>query len=373
MASVVGGSGVGSGSGSTRRGVAPGAWLLVGKVLGDDGFGSWSQVIAGMEWAVEQGADVVNMSLGSSGASDGTDPMSLALNDLSRRSGALFVVAAGNDGEQGPRTVGSPGAADAALTVGAVDRNDSLAPFSSRGPRRGDEAVKPDVTAPGVGIVAARAAGTAMGSPVDEHYVAASGTSMATPHVAGAAALLAQRHPEWTAARLKDALISSAVTVDGQKVTEQGGGRIDARAAVLGAVSATGTLALGPFTSEATNPRAPGSSTPTPPTRTGRLPGQHQLDRCCGRRPGAAPRGDPGGEGHQGHDRHPGRPGHRTGRDPHTPARRTARHPELPDVPGDRGPGADAGNDVLRQRRHWRAASATRMQLARHAARHGWL
>ncbi|MFI1785109.1 S8 family serine peptidase [Streptomyces rubiginosohelvolus] len=205
---------------------------------------------------MEQGADVVNMSLGSSGASDGTDPMSLALNDLSRRTGALFVVAAGNDGEQGPRTVGSPGAADAALTVGAVDRNDSLAPFSSRGPRPGDEAVKPDVTAPGVGIVAARAAGTAMGTPVDEHYVAASGTSMATPHVAGAAALLAQRHPEWTAARLKDSLISSAVTVDGQKVTEQGGGRIDARAAVLGAVSATGTLALGPFTSEATEPEA---------------------------------------------------------------------------------------------------------------------
>ncbi|MGW9460971.1 S8 family serine peptidase [Streptomyces globisporus] len=135
-----------------------------------------------------------------------------------------------------------------------MDRNDSLAPFSSRGPRPGDEAVNPDVTAPGVGIVAARAAGTAMGSPVDEHYVAASGTSMATPHVARAAALLARRHPEWTAARLKDALISSAVTVDGQKVTEQGGGRIDARAAVLGAVSATGTLALGPFTSEATEP-----------------------------------------------------------------------------------------------------------------------
>ncbi|MFD4745513.1 S8 family serine peptidase [Streptomyces rubiginosohelvolus] len=106
VASVVGGSGVGSGS--TRRGVAPGARLLVGKVLGDDGFGSSSQVIAGMEWAVEQGADVVNMSLGSSGAGDGTDPMSLALNDLSRRTGALFVVAAGNDGEQGPRTVGSP-------------------------------------------------------------------------------------------------------------------------------------------------------------------------------------------------------------------------------------------------------------------------
>jgi subtilisin family serine protease len=249
VASVVGGSG--AASGGSRQGVAPAAQLLVGKVLGDDGFGSESQVIAGMEWAADQGAEIVNMSLGSSGATDGTDPMSQALNDLSRRTGTLFVVAAGNEGEQGPRTVGSPGAADAALTVGAVDRDDSLAPFSSRGPRLGDDAVKPDVTAPGVGIVAARAAGSAMGDPVDEHYTGASGTSMATPHVAGAAALLAQRHPDWTGAQLKDALISTAVTVDGQKVTEQGGGRIDVRAAGLGDVTATGTLALGPFTSQA--------------------------------------------------------------------------------------------------------------------------
>ncbi|MFJ9623295.1 S8 family serine peptidase [Streptomyces sp. NPDC101181] len=252
VASIVGGSG--AASGGSRRGVAPGAQLLVGKVLGDDGYGSESQVVAGMEWAVEEGADVVNMSLGSSAATDGTDPMSAALNDLSRRSGTLFVVSAGNDGENGPRTIGSPGAADAALTVGAVDRNDALAPFSSRGPRLGDDAVKPDVTAPGVAIEAARASGTSMGAPVDEHYTAASGTSMASPHVAGLAALLAQRHPDWTGAQLKDALISSAVPGDGQKVTEQGAGRIDARAAVLGAVSATGTLALGPYTSQATEP-----------------------------------------------------------------------------------------------------------------------
>ncbi|MFI6493268.1 S8 family serine peptidase [Streptomyces sp. NPDC050564] len=245
VASIVGGSG--AASGGSRKGVAPAAELLVGKVLGDDGYGSASQVIAGMEWAASQGAKVVNMSLGSEEASDGTDPMSEALNDLSRTTGTLFVVAAGNSGQQGASTVGSPGAADAALTVGAVDRDDSLAPFSSRGPRLGDDAVKPDVTAPGVGIVAARAAGTTMGDPVDEHYVAASGTSMATPHVAGAAALLAQRHPDWSAAQLKDALVSTARTVPGQEVTEQGGGRIDVRAAALGSVTATGTLALGPF------------------------------------------------------------------------------------------------------------------------------
>lgn len=244
VASIVGGSG--KASGGTRQGVAPAADLMIGKVLGDDGFGSESQVIAGMEWAAAQGAEVVNMSLGSDAPSDGTDPMSLALNELSESSGALFVVAAGNSGPA-TGTIGSPGAADAALTVGAVDRDDSLAEFSSRGPRPGNEGVKPDVTAPGVGIVAARAAGTAMGDPVDEGYTAASGTSMATPHVAGAAALLAQRHPDWSATQIKDALISTARTIAGQRVTEQGGGRIDLAAAALGAVTATGTVALGPF------------------------------------------------------------------------------------------------------------------------------
>lgn len=81
-----------------------------------------------MEWAADAGAKVVNMSLGSDSPSDGTDPMSLALNELTERTGALFVVAAGNNGEQGTGTIGSPGAADAALTVGAVDRNGGLAP-----------------------------------------------------------------------------------------------------------------------------------------------------------------------------------------------------------------------------------------------------
>lgn len=227
--------------------MAPGADLLIGKVLGDDGYGTESQVIDGMEWAAAEGAKVVNMSLGSDEVSDGTDPMSLALDELSSTSGALFVVAAGNSGEQGAGTIGSPGAADAALTVGAVDRDDSLAPFSSRGPRHGDRAVKPDVTAPGVGIVAARAAGTTMGEPVDQYYVAASGTSMATPHVAGAAALLAQAHPTWSGQRLKDALISTAHTVGGQQATEEGGGRVDVAAAALGPVTATGSVALGPY------------------------------------------------------------------------------------------------------------------------------
>ncbi|GAB2787880.1 S8 family serine peptidase [Streptomyces chlorus] len=255
VASIVGGSGAASAGGKGGKGVAPLADLIVGKVLGDDGFGTESQVIAGMEWAAGSGAKVVNMSLGSDARNDGTDPMSLALNELTERTGALFVVAAGNAGAQGRGTVGSPGVADAALTVGAVDRDGGLAPFSSRGPRAGDDAVKPDLTAPGVGIVAARADGTTMGEPVDARHVAASGTSMATPHVAGAAALLAQRHPDWSAARLKDALVSTARTAAGQEVTEQGGGLVDVAAAALGPVTATGTVALGPLQTGGGEPR----------------------------------------------------------------------------------------------------------------------
>ncbi|WP_249400045.1 S8 family peptidase [Streptomyces argyrophylli] len=244
VASIVGGSG--AASGGTRRGVAPRADLLIGKVLGDDGYGSESAVIDGMQWAAREHAKVVNMSLGSGSPTDGTDPLSQAVDSLTASSGTLFVVAAGNEGETGPSSVSSPGAADAALTVGAVDRDDSLAPFSSRGPRLGDGAVKPDVTAPGVGIVAARASGTTLGDPVDPHYVALSGTSMATPHVAGAAALLAQRHPDWDAQQLKDALISTAHTVPHTRVTEQGGGRIDV-ATALGPVQASGTVTLAPL------------------------------------------------------------------------------------------------------------------------------
>ncbi|WP_238010193.1 S8 family serine peptidase [Dactylosporangium sp. AC04546] len=227
----------------TRKGVAPGADLLVGKVLDDNGSGYDSWIIAGMEWAAAQGARVVSMSLGGD-PSDGTDPMSEAVNRLSTETGTLFVVAAGNAGPAA-RTVGTPGAADAALTVGAVDRADAIADFSSRGPRIGDEVLKPEITAPGVGIVAARAAGTSMGQPVDELYTAASGTSMATPHVAGAAVVLAQQHPDWTGARLKEALVSTARTTAGAAVYEQGAGRVDVARAVTQAVTGTATITFG--------------------------------------------------------------------------------------------------------------------------------
>lgn len=245
-------AGTGAASAGAEKGVAPGARLLIGKALGDDGYGQDSWIIDAMEWAA-QNADVVNLSLGSEVPSDGTDPMSLALDSLSESTDALFVVAAGNFGmEQG---ITSPAAADAALTVGAVDSADALTWFSSMGPRPGDMAVKPDLVAPGMDILAAR-------SQYDDEgagdYVSMSGTSMASPHVAGAAALLAQAHPGWAGERLKDALMSTADELPGTTPYQVGSGRVDVPQA-LGEVTATGSLSFGfdrwPHTDTATRTR----------------------------------------------------------------------------------------------------------------------
>ncbi|MGW2301305.1 S8 family peptidase [Streptomyces sp. NPDC001809] len=222
-------AGTGAASDGRFKGVAPGAKLISGKVLDDNGFGDDSAVLAGMEWAVAEGADVVNLSLGAPD-SPGVDPLEEAVDRLSAETGTLFAVAAGNEGEGGASTVGSPGSADAALTVGAVDRDDRLAPFSSTGPRVGDGAVKPDVTAPGVAITAAAAAGSAIDtSPGTPHpapgYLQLDGTSMATPHVAGAAAILKQRHPAWKSTELKGALTASAKGGD-HTAFQQGTGRV---------------------------------------------------------------------------------------------------------------------------------------------------
>jgi hypothetical protein len=232
-------AGTGAVSGGERKGVAPSAQLVIGKVLDDNGEGTDSQVIAGMQWAATQ-APVINMSLGGYEASDGTDPLSLALDELSDSTGALFVVAAGNDGPA-DGTVSSPGAASRALTVGAVDGDDTLADFSSRGPLVNSHAAKPDLVAPGVDIAAARAAGTTMGPPIDQYYVTGSGTSMATPQVAGAAAVLAQRHPDWRAGQLKAALVGAADPIAGGDPYSSGAGRLNVARALRGVVAGPST------------------------------------------------------------------------------------------------------------------------------------
>ena len=240
VASILTGSG--AASGGTYRGVAPDARLLVGKVCPTNSCPE-SAILAGMAWATEQGADVVNLSL-SGPDIPGLDPLEQAVNELTAATGALFVAAAGNNGTAAP--VGSPASADAALAVGAVDRDDTIADFSSRGPRVGDSAIKPDLTAPGVGIVAARASDGFIGEPVDDFYTRVSGTSMATPHAAGAAVLLAQQHPGWTPTQVKSALMGSSQPNASFNVFDQGAGRVDlARAIEQEVVTSPASVSLG--------------------------------------------------------------------------------------------------------------------------------
>ncbi|WP_367045961.1 S8 family serine peptidase [Streptomyces sp. Je 1-332] len=223
--STVGGTG--AASGGKKKGVAPGTELLHGKVLNDSGSGATSWIIAGMQWAVDEKADVVSMSLGNPARTDCTDPMSTATEELAQSSeDTLFVLAAGNTGPS-LNSVSSPGCAPSVLTVGAVDRDDSTASFSSRGPAYGSHTLKPEIAAPGVDISAAAAGGRGVYA-----YQSMSGTSMATPHVAGAAALVRQRHPDWNAQQIKSALVSSADSAIPGDVTETGGGRLDVKAAI---------------------------------------------------------------------------------------------------------------------------------------------
>ncbi|HWU10133.1 MAG TPA: S8 family serine peptidase [Streptomyces sp.] len=240
VASTIAGSG--AASDGANKGVAPGAGLLVGKVLSDEGSGADSGIIEAMEWAKAEGADVVSMSLGSSIPDDGTDPMAQAVDTLSADGGPLFVIAAGN--AYGAGTIGSPGSAASALTVAAVDKSDHRAGFSSMGPLVRSHGLKPDLSAPGVGINAAASQSV---PGIKGMYQSMDGTSMATPHVAGAAAILKQRHPEWSGTRIKDALMSSSAELSGYTPYEQGVGRLDVKAAIDTTIEATGSVEVASY------------------------------------------------------------------------------------------------------------------------------
>ncbi|GAA1759107.1 S8 family peptidase [Agromyces humatus] len=227
-------AGTGAASDGTHRGVADGADLLVGKVLDAGGSGQDSWIIAAMEWAAER-ADIVSMSLGTRQGSDGLDVMSEALDTISAETDALFVVAAGNS--SAPETIGSPGAAASALTIGSIDDpTGALSWFSSQGPLVRSGALKPDLAGPGNDVTAARSADSAG----DGAYIGMSGTSMATPHVAGAAAIVKQQHPEYTSAQLRAALVSTATDV-GLTPYEVGSGVVDVANAVESTVVASGS------------------------------------------------------------------------------------------------------------------------------------
>ncbi|HEY0160018.1 MAG TPA: S8 family serine peptidase [Thermoanaerobaculia bacterium] len=205
-------------------GVAPEATLLAYKVLDANGNGDMSDIIAAIERAVDPNGDgnvsdrahVLNLSLGGSG--DAASPVSIAV-DHAVAAGATVVVAAGNSGAT--LTIGAPAAARRAITVAASDETDHVAFFSSKGPTQQFE-FKPDVVAPGNLIVSAKRGGGT---------VALSGTSMSAPHVAGAAALLLELHPEWTPERVKGTLVATARPLPDDNPWARGAGKIDVTAA----------------------------------------------------------------------------------------------------------------------------------------------
>lgn len=232
VAGIVGGAG-------EFTGVAPAVHFHAYKVFDALGSGLDSYVILAIDRSMDpdqnpltdDAVDVINMSLG--GPGDADDPLSQAV-DEAVAAGVVCVVAAGNGG--GYMTIDSPGCARKAITVGATTKLDSIAGFSSRGAAAPDFAIKPDVMAPGQDI-------TSLWPGIG--YQGASGTSMATPHVAGTVALMRQLHPGWSPEIIKAALMNTAVPIAGDPLA-RGAGRIDALAAAAADLAIVpGSLSFG--------------------------------------------------------------------------------------------------------------------------------
>ncbi|HUR69965.1 MAG TPA: S8 family peptidase [Candidatus Thermoplasmatota archaeon] len=204
-------------SGGTYRGVAPDAKFVDVKVFSGPNQTSSDVVLRGLDWVISN-ADrlhirVATMSLGGR-VSDGKDALSRAVN-VAVDDGIIVVAAAGNAGP-GPGTVSSPGAAEKAITVGAVDKSKRIAPYSSRGPLS-DGRIKPEVVAPGTAITSTvppasttSALSLLRGGRGEVYYGALSGTSMAAPHVAGVIALMLQVNPELGPFEVKQILVATA-------------------------------------------------------------------------------------------------------------------------------------------------------------------
>jgi serine protease AprX len=258
VAGVIAGNG--AGSAGARTGVAPGSHLVVLKVLDAQGRGRISDVIAALEYIVRNKAvfniRIVNMSVAAAVyESCLTDPLTLAAHKVVA-AGVVVVAAAGNNGRSAQGTtqyggITAPGNAPWVLTVGAsshmgtVDRaDDTIAPFSSRGPSAIDRVPKPDVVAPGVGIESLtdpasrlytlHSNGLLAGSTPGSYfpYLSLSGTSMAAPAVSGTIALMLQANPSLTPAAVKAILRQTAQASAAYDARTQGAGFLDAKAAI---------------------------------------------------------------------------------------------------------------------------------------------
>jgi len=212
-------------------GIAPRAYIGNYRVLtiatGAFGLdGNSPEIVAGIERAVRDGMDVLNLSLGEPELTPSRDIVVQAIN-AAADAGVVPVIAAGNDFDVlGPGSIDSPGSARKAITAAAATKSRLIADFSSGGPAPISLLLKPDVSAPGVGVLSSVPAREGSWKYLD-------GTSMAAPHTAGAAALLLQRHPAWTVAQIKSALVLTGGPVKSNSrprrevpPTREGGGMI---------------------------------------------------------------------------------------------------------------------------------------------------
>lgn len=236
-------AGVVASNDAKRRGIAPGVTLSDYKHLDANGAGNPSNGIAAIQQSVTDGIAVSSNSWGASHANglwtcpDGTCVLCTAAN-AAVAAGQIFVAAAGNDNNDSCATydthIGCPGHATDVITVGGSDKSDGLYGDSSIGPAA-DGRPKPDIVAPGVDIVSARAStGSDMGGQapvIDGIWCQATGTSMSTPHVSGVAALMLERNANLTPAQVKSVLMTTTVNIGGT-ADEVGSGRVDAFAAV---------------------------------------------------------------------------------------------------------------------------------------------
>jgi serine protease AprX len=226
-------------------GVAPDAALIGLKVLPSQGPGRSSDIAAAVDWCIENraryGIEILSMSIGTSTSSDGTDVMCRSVN-RAVAAGLVVCVAAGNAGP-GAFTLGSPGAAASAITVGSMFDTGKggfvINASSSRGPTA-DGRIKPDLCGPGTQILAAEAN--------TGRYTFKTGTSMATPFVAGVAALMLEANPSLTPDEVKTRMKRTAIRFgpEGGENNEFGAGRLDAYAAIGDAAGTQGTPPIVP-------------------------------------------------------------------------------------------------------------------------------
>lgn len=240
VAGLIAGSGASSGTGNgyaaTYAGMAPGVNLINLRVLDQNGAGTDSQVIAAIQEAITLQSTynirVINMSLGRPVFETYTlDPVDQAV-EAAWKAGIVVVCAAGNNGRFAPTngfgTIGVPANDPSVLTVGATMTEDTatrvddkIASYSSKGPTAVDHIVKPDLVAPGNAQVSLRAAGSTLDTAYPQYevspsngnaskYFVLSGTSMATPIVSGAVALVLQQNPSMTPDQVKARLMKTA-------------------------------------------------------------------------------------------------------------------------------------------------------------------